>query len=100
MSRAIVPSYLAGTWAHYEQCTKRFIEARIGISYRVFVEQVHAWTSAYVSMDMHCNAGFVQGSQMLPGQLTPDAAQELGEALITAAAKARAINTQAQGATP
>ncbi|MFC4923867.1 hypothetical protein [Delftia deserti] len=97
MSGPTVPSYLAGTWENYEECSKRFIEARRGVSYRVFVEQVHRWVTAYVSLDVHCLEGFKAGSEMLPGQMTPEAAQELGEALIAAADKARALNAHAKG---
>ena len=89
----------SGDWLRYEQITGGFVNAKTGgLAYRVFANQLdHMSAPEVMFMTYHCR-GVSQTSGM-PGFLTPDAADELADALKVAAYRARmmAAEQKAQG---
>lgn len=89
-----------GDWLRYEQTTGDFVNAKNGgMAYRVFANQLDQLSTPEVQLMAYCSHGFTAGSQAVPGFLTPDAADELADALKAAAYRARmmAAELKAQG---
>ncbi|WP_218240464.1 hypothetical protein [Comamonas fluminis] len=87
-------------WLHYEQTTDDYVDAKTGgVAYRVFANQLEHMSTPEVQLMTYCHHGFAAGSQGLPGFLTPDAADELANALKAAAYRARMMTAEqkAQG---
>ena len=89
----------SGDWFRYEQTTGGFVNAKTGgLAYRVFANQLdHMSTPEVMFMTYHCRG--VSQTAAMPGFLTPDAADELADALKAAAYRARmmAAEQKAQG---
>ncbi len=91
--RSIAAQQEATDWDCRVQMSEGFIDAAMaGVSYRVFAERLRPTDAARVALNMYMLQGFAGGSSMAPGDLTPDAADELAEALKEAAEFARGIN--------
>ena len=87
-----VPAIQSEDWVHYEQISPRFVDANFGgVSFRVFASQLEHQSKPEVQLHMHSKQGFIAGSQMLPGFLSPDAADELADSLKAAAYQARQL---------
>ena len=87
-----VPAAEPDDWVHYEQISPRFVDANFGgVSFRVFASQLEHQSKPEVQLCMYSQQGFVAGSQMLPGFLSPDAADELADSLKAAAYQARML---------
>lgn len=87
-----VPAAQPEDWVHYEQISPRFVDANFGgVSFRVFASQLEHQSKPEVQLCMYSQQGFVAGSQMLPGFLSPDAADELADSLKAAAYQARML---------
>lgn len=87
-----VPATTPEDWVHYEQISPRFVDANLGgVSFRVFASQLEHQSKPEVHLCMYSQQGFIAGSQMLPGFLSPDAADELADSLKAAAYQARML---------
>lgn len=87
-----VPAIKSEDWVHYDQISPRFVDANLGgVSFRVFASQLEHQSKPEVQLCMYSQQGFVAGSQMLPGFLSPDAADELADSLKAAAYQARML---------
>lgn len=87
-----VPEAEPDDWVHYEQISPRFVDANFGgVSFRVFASQLEHQSKPEVQLCMYSQQGFIAGSQMLPGFLSPDAADELADSLKAAAYQARML---------
>ena len=87
-------------WLHYEQTTGDLVKAKTGgVSYRVFANQLDHMSAPEVMLMTYCHHGFTAGSKANTGFITPDAADELADALKAAAYRARmmAAEQKAQG---
>lgn len=86
-------------WLRYEQTTGDFVNAKTGgLAYRVFANQLDHMSAPEVMFMTYHRHG-VAHSEAMPGFLTPDAADELADALKAAAYRARmmAAEQKAQG---
>lgn len=87
-----VPATQPEDWVHYEQISPRSVDANLGgVSFRVFASQLEHQSKPEVQLCMYSQQGFVAGSQMRPGFLSPDAADELADSLKAAAYQVRML---------
>lgn len=87
-------------WLIYEQTTGDIVKAKVGgIGFRVFVNQLDAMSQPEVQLLMQHGDVNDAGEPPVPGFLTPDAADQLADALKAAAYRARMLKAEqiAQG---
>ncbi|RGE46146.1 hypothetical protein DZC30_05095 [Comamonas testosteroni] len=89
-------------WLLYEQTTGDYVKAKMGgMAFRVFANQLDHMSTPEVQLMTYSELGFRAGSQAVPSFLSPDAADELADALKAAAYRARMLKAEqiAQGGT-